>query len=122
MSAADDLTGSERPWWSSEDPGTADDEAPPRGDEAADEGDRARIPPHRHGADADPQVCQVCPVCAFLRVVEDARPEVLEHLTEATHHLTLAAKAFLDHYADGFDGRGDARRGRGLERIDLDDE
>lgn len=73
------------------------------------------MPPHRHGPDAPREVCQVCPICAVLRTLEDVRPEMIEHLTEAARHLTLAAKAFVDAQAEGFDGD------EGLQRIDLDE-
>ncbi len=71
------------------------------------------MPPGPHGSD---EVCQVCPICAFLRVVGETRPEVVEHLVEATHHLTLAAKAVVDAHAEGFERDG------GLEHIELDDD
>lgn len=94
---------SDRPWWASNDGG--------------DGGDAREQHTHRHRAEAPAEVCAVCPVCAFLRVVGDTRPEVLEHLTEAARHLTLAAKAVVDAQAEQFSGGA----GR-LERIDLDEE
>jgi hypothetical protein len=68
--------------------------------------------PGAHG----PDVCRACPVCTFLRMVGDARPEVVTHLMEAARHLTLAAKAAVDGQATRFDGTG------GFQRIDLDDD
>lgn len=102
-----------RPWWASE-PGEDDgarahdpwDGVPGGGDD---------VPPHRHRADAPHDVCQVCPICAVLRTVDDVRPELVEHLSEAARHLTMAAKAFIDAQAAGYEDDG------GLQRIDLDE-
>jgi hypothetical protein len=71
---------------------------------------------HRH----DPQdatACQVCPVCALLRALEQARPEVVAHLGEAVRHLSAAARALLDAHADTA-----GRPAGGFEHIDLDDD
>lgn len=89
-----------RPWWASGE----GDPTPPRGD-------------HRHHADAAPEVCAVCPVCSLLRLVGETRPEIIEHLTEAARHLTLAAKAVVDAQAEHLSRREDR-----FERIDLEDE
>lgn len=115
---------SDRPWWASDGPGEgggvggADGDDPQRGGDPGQQrhahGD-ADDPPHRHRADAPTDVCQVCPICAMLRAVDDVRPELVEHLTEAARHLTLAAKAFVDAQATGFEGD------EGLQRIDLDE-
>lgn len=96
----------ERPWWASDPPGE------PTG------GPRRGAPDDAGGPHGEPgaPVCQVCPVCSFLRVVEDARPEAMEHLLEAAHHLTLAAKAVIDAHAEGFGHPG------GLEHIPLDED
>lgn len=68
---------------------------------------------HRHGAvDA---YCHVCPICALLRALEDVRPEVLVHLTEAARHVTLAAKAVVDAQAERAGGDD------GFESIPVDD-
>lgn len=96
------------PWWASGDrrgDGPRDD---PAGQRAAPTGP----PPHRHG-----EPCQICPICSFLRLVEGVRPDVVDHLTEAARHLTLAAKAVIDAQAEGF-----ARRDDQLERIEVDGE
>lgn len=70
--------------------------------------------PHRHATDA---ACQICPVCSLLRTLDEVRPEVVEHMSEAARHLTLAAKTFIDEQAAGYD-TGSAP----FERIDLDDQ
>lgn len=62
----------------------------------------------------DGEVCAVCPVCTLLRLLDEVRPEVVGHLTEAARHLALAAKAVIDAQAAGFDGDR-------FERIDLDE-
>ena len=124
----------ERPWWASDvqdgaahgsddphddDPRGGDGPRAAGGWTGGDRGDpgeradRGGVPPWPH---ADGEVCQVCPICAFLRVVGETRPEVMEHLVEAAHHLTLAAKAVVDAHAEGFERDG------GLERIELDDD
>lgn len=67
---------------------------------SGEDGGAAGGPPgdHRHGAiDA---YCHICPVCSLLRALEEVRPEVLVHLTEAARHLTLAAKSVVDAQAD----------------------
>lgn len=76
--------------------------------------DRHRHDTHGHGPAVD--ACQVCPVCAGIRILSEARPELVAHLSEAARHLTLAARAFLDAQAEVL------RRDEGLQRIDLDDE
>lgn len=66
----------------------------------------------RHG-----DTCQYhCPVCAGLRALEEVRPELVTHLSEAARHVTLAARAFVDAQADRYASAD------GFERIDLDDE
>lgn len=77
--------------------------------------------------------CGVCPICIGLRVLGDARPEVVGHLAEAARQLTLAVRAVVDAAADGHptgaadrptDGGRDGRHRRddrdGLQHIDLD--
>lgn len=68
---------------------------------------------HRHGAiDA---YCHVCPVCSLLRALDEVKPDVLVHLTEAARHITLAAKAVIDAQADRIGGEED------FESIVVDD-
>lgn len=64
----------------------------------------------------DGRVCHACPVCVALRALEGARPEVVAHLAEALHHLSLAARAFVEAQVGATGGDG------GLRRVDLDDE
>jgi hypothetical protein len=40
--------------------------------------------------------CKACPVCQLLRVVGGHRPEVLEHLTDASASLIAALRASLE--------------------------
>jgi hypothetical protein len=83
-----------------------------------------------------PELCGICPLCTLARALEDSRPELLEHLTEAARHLAAAARSLLDPAvtdptadpaADPWDaaasrsGHGATGRARGgVERIRLD--
>lgn len=117
----------DEPWWASgasdgpvgaEDPLDAHRGARGRHDEPARGGHQHaggdRAGHHHHGPSVD--ACQVCPICAGIRILGEARPELVTHLSEAARHLTLAARAFLDAQADVL------RRDDGLQRIDLDDD
>lgn len=64
------------------------------------------MPPHEDG-----QVCDACPVCIGLRALRQVRPEVVGHLSDAAHHVSLALRAFADAQAEDPDD---------LEKIDLD--
>lgn len=104
----------DEPWWAS---GTGP------GDGLHDEDPLDRHAAGRRGAadgDSSPhaegRVCHACPVCVALRALEGSRPEVVAHLSEALHHLSLAARAFVEAQVDGTGGDG------GLRRVDLDDE
>lgn len=128
------MSDGERPWWSSGsgpdaevEPGPAAEERRERAarqtheradrDGSSNDGERrdAGSREHVHPPLADGEVCQVCPICAALRMVGEVRPDLLVHLAEAARHLTLAAKTVVDAQASGF-------RERGLERIPLDDD
>ncbi|MDQ1603809.1 MAG: hypothetical protein QOE01_1654 [Actinomycetota bacterium] len=69
--------------------------------------------------------CSVCPVCALLRLVRHARPEVFEHLSDAAASFTaalrdLAGEAGWRAEAGGSGGRRADGGGRsGVEHIDL---
>lgn len=127
------MSAAERPWWASADvDGVLGDEDPLEAHRAGRAGGHAagRGPTgasdtatggaarggHRHGHQAAVDACGVCPVCAGIRILGEARPELLTHLGEAARHLTLAARAFLDAQAEVL------RRDEGLQRIDLDEE
>jgi hypothetical protein len=114
------------PWWAGEAPApaarpevprAAPQEAPRRAD-----GDAARQAPEeaaRQRVDA----CGVCPFCTSLRLLQDARPDLVEHLTEAARHLAAAARSLLDTPvpADDTPRSGPTRRDGRLQRIVLDD-
>lgn len=76
-------------------------------DPADDAAGAAHAGPHEDG-----EVCDACPVCIGLRALRQVRPEVIGHLSDAAHHLSLALRAFADAQAGGRDD--------GLEKIDLD--
>lgn len=85
---------------------------------AAGDGSRAAdpaAPPHVHDEGRD--VCHVCPICVGLRALDESRPEVVAHLSEALRHLSLAARAFIEAQVAATGGVDD-----GLHRVDLDDE
>jgi hypothetical protein len=78
-------------------------------------------PDDAHRVDA----CGVCPICVGLRVLGDARPELVGHLAEAARQLALAVRTVVDAAGDSgdparADGPAERRRG-GLQHIDLDD-
>jgi hypothetical protein len=75
--------------------------------------------------------CRICPICAGLGTLREARPEAVEHLVKAGAELLLAARALLEAAAAppgqtsrprgrGADGRasGDPA-GNGIQRIDI---
>jgi hypothetical protein len=64
------------------------------------------IAPHEDG-----RVCDACPVCIGLRALRQVRPDVVAHLADAAHHVSLALQAFVDAQAGDDDH---------LESIDLD--
>ena len=43
-----------------------------------------------------PELCGICPLCTLARSLEETRPELLDHLTEAARHLAAAARALLE--------------------------
>jgi hypothetical protein len=139
------------PWWASDGPvdGGVDRVADPverhraarRGGREPDEPSQESVSPAepvplaepaRHRVDA----CGVCPFCTSMRLLQDTRPELVEHLTEAARHLAAAARSLLDTPVPGAADRGEraAPQGSGdrprarpvtgdgrLQRIVLDD-
>jgi len=73
--------------------------------------------------------CQICPICAGLAALREARPEAVEHLVKAGAELLLAVRALLDGAAEPARGPAPRRRARparagdaagdGLQRIDV---
>lgn len=59
--------------------------------------------------------CKLCPVCQLLSLMRQARPDTFAHLLEATSALAAAARTVVESHQH-------AETGRGVERIDLDDE
>lgn len=107
-------------------PGSAPDPSPPTGDPDASTADREPEDPVAHR----PELCGVCPLCTLARTLEDTRPELMGHLTEAARHLAAAARALLEtppghpedstHAGSSEDtGPAGARRGE-VQRIPLD--
>jgi hypothetical protein len=81
--------------------------APRSGQSASDDDVGAGFTAHVGG-----EVCDACPVCIGLRAIRSSRPDVITHLSEAAHHLSLALKAFADAQADATTDT--------FEHIDLD--
>lgn len=97
---------------------------------------------HDHGPHAQiggGEECVLCPICVLLQALSTSRPEVMGHLAAAGRELALALQAIVDGHAatppdetSGEDrgptrGRptdprrdGDAQRGDGLQRIDVE--
>jgi hypothetical protein len=59
--------------------------------------------------------CQLCPVCRLLSVLRGARPEVFEHLTDATVSLLAALRAAADAHERAWANR----RPSPVQRIDI---
>lgn len=136
------MTGASRPWWASPDAAAGLDDVDPvdafrsarRRDDpdgtppwvgAAGPGangtagtagtgspDRELPPagPHR------PELCGICPLCSLARSLEETRPELVEHLTEAARHLAAALRALVEPP----DGPPAPEASERVQRIDLD--
>jgi hypothetical protein len=78
------------PWWSSR----ASGQDTRASDQDTRESDRD--PPPREAASHRVEACGVCPFCTSLRLLQDTRPELVEHLTEAARHLAAAARSLLE--------------------------
>lgn len=63
---------------------------------------------------------QLCPVCALLRTLSDARPEVTRHLLAAARELVLALSAMVEPQGEEAHDRAHQAGGDGLRRIRLD--
>lgn len=60
-----------------------------------------------------PLECLVCPLCAGIAALREARPEAVEHLLKAGAELLAAFRALVDPTD------GDGHRATGLQRIDI---
>lgn len=135
------MTSTSRPWWASpdassilddvdpvdafrsarrSDPDTAGNGAGP--DPAAASGGRDPTPPPDEvtgpTAPHRPELCGICPLCNLARSLEESRPELVEHLTEAARHLAAAVRALVEP-ADGGTTPGSGTSDR-VQRIHLD--
>jgi hypothetical protein len=59
--------------------------------------------------------CQICPVCQLLALVRRTQPETFGHLADASASMVAALRTVVERHDHG------ARRGTGVERINLDD-
>ena len=60
--------------------------------------------------------CQLCPVCRLLELLRNTRPEVFEHLTDATVSLLAAMRAAADAHEHGWAHRRPSQ----VQHIDID--
>ncbi|HEX4429418.1 MAG TPA: DUF5304 family protein [Frankiaceae bacterium] len=67
--------------------------------------------------------CRLCPVCQLLRVAQGARPEVFEHLADASASLMAALRAAIESsqasWSAGGHSAGSAGSRPASERIDI---
>ncbi len=121
-----------RPWWASDDPqidALAADEDPVTTHRSARRPETDRDPEPStigdtdHGpapATHDPSTCGRCPICLGLRLLEEHRPDIAEHLSEASRHLAAAFRGLLETRPDGAEpGARTAPSGDPFERIDV---
>ena len=66
------------------------------------------------GAGESPE-CRLCPVCQLLRLAQGARPEVFEHLADASASLMAAVRAAIESSQASWS----AGRRPSSERIDI---
>ena len=73
---------------------------------------QAADPPWLGRISSDALECQLCPLCRLIAVVRNTRPEVVEHLADATASLAAAIRELLAAQHE--------QTGRGaVERIDI---
>ena len=60
--------------------------------------------------------CQLCPVCRLLALLRNTKPEVFEHLTDATVSFLAALRAAADAHEHGWAHR----RSTPVQHIDID--
>jgi hypothetical protein len=60
----------------------------------------------------------LCPLCTAATVLGQFRPEVVEHITNATREALLAIRAVIDTRLEESDGKPEADRGR-VQRIEI---
>lgn len=118
------MSGTSRPWWASPDASSTLDDVDPvdafrtarrRSDpdapgtsagaeDAPGAGGQDPTPspdePAPAAAPHRPELCGICPLCNLARNLEETRPELVEHLTEAARHLAAAVRALVEP-ADG---------------------
>ena len=59
--------------------------------------------------------CQLCPVCRMISMLRGTRPEVFEHLVDATASMLAAVRAAVDAHEHSWS----SRRGSPVEHIDI---
>ena len=81
-----------------------------------------------HGHAATPAACRVCPLCQLIAMVQNVRPETVQHLSDAAASLAAAASDLLAGAAERRSERpreddepATARQRDGVQHIDIDD-
>ena len=59
--------------------------------------------------------CQLCPVCRLIALMRGTRPEVFEHLVDATSSMLAAMRAAIDAHEHGWASRNRSP----VEHIDI---
>jgi hypothetical protein len=60
----------------------------------------------------------LCPICTAATVLGQFRPEVVEHITNATREALLAIRAVIDTRLEESEGEPGADRGR-VQRVEI---
>jgi len=60
----------------------------------------------------------LCPICTAATVLGQFRPEVVEHITNATREALLAIRAVIDTRLEESENEPDVKRGR-VQRIEI---
>jgi hypothetical protein len=70
----------------------------------------SRSASHDHpGSTATPLACRVCPLCQFVALVQNVRPETVQHLADAAASLAAAASDLAAGVAARSSGAGAAQ-------------
>ena len=84
------------------------------------EPERRSPPPAHEEPHVAPAGCPVplCPICTAATVLGQFRPEVVEHITNATREALLAIRAVIDTRLEESESEPEVKRGR-VQRIEI---